>query len=83
VRHGAVRGGRALRLAAGWLTGSRLAVGGGMAGGVHGVRIEACGWRRRDGRRGSRRTNRGLRLAAGRAGVCGEVDWRGQSTLQS
>jgi hypothetical protein len=43
-----------------------------MAGGVRGVRIEACGWRRRDGRRGSRRTDRGLRLAAGRAGVCGE-----------
>jgi hypothetical protein len=45
VRASAVRGGRALRLAAGWLTGSRLAVGGGMAGGVHGVRVAACGWR--------------------------------------
>jgi hypothetical protein len=44
VRAGAVRGGRALRLAAGWLTGSRLAVGGGMAGGVRGVRVAACGW---------------------------------------
>jgi hypothetical protein len=61
VRASAVRGGRALRLAAGWLTGSRLAVGSGMAGGVRGVRVAACGWRR------------GVwALAAGCAGVGGE-----------
>jgi hypothetical protein len=33
--------------------------------------VVPCSWRR-DGGRGSRRTDRGLRLAAGRAGVCGE-----------
>jgi hypothetical protein len=58
----AVRGGRALRLAAGWLTGSRLAVGGGMAGRVRGVRVATCGWR----------LSGFARIACGRAGVYGE-----------
>ena len=47
---------------AGWLTGSRLAVGGGMAGGVRGVRVAACDWR----------LSGFARIARGRAGVCGE-----------